>query len=259
MATDFSGQTTPSSSLPNSTCSVTRARTTGVPTSRPATTSASTASTVHCTASSPCPASPRSLRQAYEVINDFLDEDVVRTQEDPMNRPAWVRLDNASNIFLAARTDADPKVFRLSAEMDHDVDPDSPAGRLDETYEQYPLYHAVLRRGVFWYYLQDSDLRPRDHRRGAAHVRADLPGGPAQPAVPRHAPPQAHQSGGVPCPLRRHRCTVVPLRSGDGLPPAAVSGGPAPAGRERRGPGAPAALMPPPWTANRWAPIRRGN
>src|SRR5699024_1747086 len=22
------------------------------------------------------------------------------------------------------------------------------------------LYHAVLRRGVFWYYLQDSDLRP---------------------------------------------------------------------------------------------------
>ncbi|QZY51245.1 alcohol acetyltransferase [Leucobacter tenebrionis] len=77
-----------------------------------------------------------------------------------MTRRAWVRLDNASNIFLAARSDADPKVFRLSAEVDHDVDPALLQQALDTTYERYPLYHAVLRRGVFWYYLQDSDLRP---------------------------------------------------------------------------------------------------
>ena len=77
-----------------------------------------------------------------------------------MNRPAWVRLDNASNIFLAARSDADPKVFRVSAEMDHDVDPLLLQAALDEIYDRYPLYHAVMRRGVFWYYLQDSSLRP---------------------------------------------------------------------------------------------------
>ncbi|QCU77165.1 alcohol acetyltransferase [Citricoccus sp. SGAir0253] len=77
-----------------------------------------------------------------------------------MTRRAWVRLDNASNIFLAARTDADPKVFRLGAEVDHEVDPALLQAALDATYERYPLYHAVLRRGVFWYYLQDSDLRP---------------------------------------------------------------------------------------------------
>lgn len=77
-----------------------------------------------------------------------------------MTRRAWVRLDNASNIFLAARTDADPKVFRLTAELDHDVDPIVLQDALDATYERYPLYHAVLRRGVFWHYLQDSDLRP---------------------------------------------------------------------------------------------------
>ncbi|MGI6877244.1 alcohol acetyltransferase [Microbacterium sp. gxy059] len=78
-----------------------------------------------------------------------------------MTRPAWVRLDNASNIFLAARSDVDPKVFRVSAEMDHDVDPALLQRALDRTYDAYPLYHAVLRRGVFWYYLQESDLRPR--------------------------------------------------------------------------------------------------
>lgn len=77
-----------------------------------------------------------------------------------MNRPAWVRLDNASNIFLAARSDADPKVFRVSAEMDHDVHPLRLQAALDEIFDRYPLYHAVMRRGVFWYYLQDSSLRP---------------------------------------------------------------------------------------------------
>jgi hypothetical protein len=77
-----------------------------------------------------------------------------------VTRRVWVRLDNASNIFLAARSDADPKVFRLSAEMDQDVDPRRLQEALDATYDRYPLYHAVLRSGVFWYYLQDSDLRP---------------------------------------------------------------------------------------------------
>lgn len=77
-----------------------------------------------------------------------------------MTRRAWVRLDNASNIFLAARSDADPKVFRISAEMDHEVDPQLLQEALDATYDRYRLYHAVLRSGVFWYYLQDSDLRP---------------------------------------------------------------------------------------------------
>nr|WP_226849722.1 alcohol acetyltransferase [Brachybacterium tyrofermentans] len=63
-------------------------------------------------------------------------------------------------MFLAARSEVDPKVFRLGAEMDHEVDPQLLQEALEETYEKFPLYHAVLRRGVFWYYLQDSELRP---------------------------------------------------------------------------------------------------
>lgn len=77
-----------------------------------------------------------------------------------MTRRAWVRLDNASNIFLAARSDTDPKVFRISAEMDHAVDRQLLQKAVDATYERYRLYHAVLRSGVFWYYLQESDVRP---------------------------------------------------------------------------------------------------
>ncbi|HEY4557935.1 MAG TPA: alcohol acetyltransferase [Enteractinococcus sp.] len=77
-----------------------------------------------------------------------------------MTRRKWVRLDNASNIFLAARSESDTKVFRLSVEMDHEVDPEVLQEALDTTYDRYRLYHAVLRRAIFWYYLQDSDLRP---------------------------------------------------------------------------------------------------
>ncbi|GAB3769142.1 alcohol acetyltransferase [Microlunatus parietis] len=89
-----------------------------------------------------------------------LDKRPGLTSGDAPRRRNWVRLDNASNIFLAARSDADPKVFRLSAELDHDVDPRLLQVALDATYDRYRLYHAVLRRGVFWYYLQESDLRP---------------------------------------------------------------------------------------------------
>lgn len=78
-----------------------------------------------------------------------------------MTRRVWARLDNASNMFLAARTDSDPKVFRMTAEMDHVIDPRLLQAALDSTFDRYPLYRSVLRRGVFWYYLQDSDLRPR--------------------------------------------------------------------------------------------------
>ncbi|MDN6171750.1 MAG: alcohol acetyltransferase, partial [Yaniella sp.] len=77
-----------------------------------------------------------------------------------MTRRHWVRLDNASNIFLAARSETDSKVFRISAEMDHEVEPELLQTALDTTYDRYTLYHAVLRRAIFWYYLQDSDLRP---------------------------------------------------------------------------------------------------
>ncbi|MDN5586356.1 MAG: alcohol acetyltransferase, partial [Brevibacterium sp.] len=65
-----------------------------------------------------------------------------------MTHRDWVRLDNASNIFLAARSAADPKVFRLSAEVDHEVDPRLLQQALDETYDRYRLYHAVLQSGL---------------------------------------------------------------------------------------------------------------
>jgi len=64
-------------------------------------------------------------------------------------KKTWVRLDNASNIFLAARTDTDTKVFRLSAKTADPIDSNLLQKALDITFEQYVLYHSVLRRGIF--------------------------------------------------------------------------------------------------------------
>lgn len=94
-----------------------------------------------------------------------------------MSGQSWVRLDNASNIFLAARTDADPKVFRMSAELDHDIDPVLLQQALEDTFARFRLYRAVLRSGVFWYYLQESSLTPQvtadEQHTCAAIYRAD--------------------------------------------------------------------------------------
>lgn len=73
----------------------------------------------------------------------------------------WVRLDNASNIFLAAMSTTDTKVFRLSAELQDEINPDLLQRAVETIYAQYHLYHSVLRRGFFWYYLQRSEMKPR--------------------------------------------------------------------------------------------------
>ena len=47
-------------------------------------------------------------------------------------------------------TSSDTKVFRMSAELTDSVDPLLLQRALDEVYENYVLYHSVLRRGFFW-------------------------------------------------------------------------------------------------------------
>src|SRR5699024_3839970 len=50
----------------------------------------------------------------------------------------WVRLDNAANIFLAARNEADTKVFRLAADLDDPIVPEVLQRALDHVYARYP-------------------------------------------------------------------------------------------------------------------------
>ncbi len=72
----------------------------------------------------------------------------------------WTKLDNASKIFPATCSYKDTKVFRFTCELHETVDADILQEALDVTIEKFPLYRSVLRRGIFWYYFESSDIKP---------------------------------------------------------------------------------------------------
>lgn len=84
----------------------------------------------------------------------------MRSNMKQRKKVEWTRLDNASKYFASVSNFKDTKVFRLSCELYEDIDPDSLQKALDMTLESFPLYKSVLRRGVFWYYLEASDIKP---------------------------------------------------------------------------------------------------
>jgi hypothetical protein len=75
-------------------------------------------------------------------------------------RVEWSRLDNASKFFSAISNKKDTKVFRLICELYEAVEPEILQQALNLAIESFPLYKSVLRRGVFWYYLEKSDIHP---------------------------------------------------------------------------------------------------
>ncbi len=72
----------------------------------------------------------------------------------------WSRLDNAAKIFPSTMEKADTRVFRFSCELTGEVDPRLLQQAVEVASESFPGYLAVMRRGLFWYYLEQTDLRP---------------------------------------------------------------------------------------------------
>lgn len=72
----------------------------------------------------------------------------------------WMRLDNAAKIYPAARRETWSNVFRLSATLTEPVDRALLQSALDATVRRFPSIAARLRRGVFWYYLQELSQAP---------------------------------------------------------------------------------------------------
>lgn len=75
-------------------------------------------------------------------------------------RIEWSRLDNASKFFPAACNEKDTKVFRLVCELYEAVKPKYLQQAVNMTLDSFPLYKSVLRRGIFWYYFEHSDIQP---------------------------------------------------------------------------------------------------
>ena len=67
----------------------------------------------------------------------------------------WFRLDNAALIFPAIMRRNWNNCFRLSVTLRGEVDPDCLARAVGDLKERFPTFFVRLRRGVFWYYLDE--------------------------------------------------------------------------------------------------------
>lgn len=89
------------------------------------------------------------------AINHFLNQHMFQER-----KLRWVRLDNAAKIYPAARRNNWSNVFRLSATLQEGVDVAVLQSALDVTVLRFPALATRLRRGVFWYYLQQLSQAP---------------------------------------------------------------------------------------------------
>lgn len=72
-------------------------------------------------------------------------------------RNNWYRLDNAAKIIPASVGGADTRVFRLVCELRDEVDPGILQQALDMVKGMFPYMNCCLRKGIFWYYLEEMD------------------------------------------------------------------------------------------------------
>ncbi len=74
-------------------------------------------------------------------------------------RANWYKLDNAAKIIPSTVRGANTRVFRISCELLEEVDQQILQQALDESIIEYPFFNCVLKRGLFWYFLEDSNLK----------------------------------------------------------------------------------------------------
>ena len=95
------------------------------------------------------------MEQDIEEINRFLTQNL-----SPARSLRWMRLDNAAKIYPAAKRRNWNNFFRISATLTESIDTGVLASALDVTARRFPSIAVRLRRGVFWYYLEEIPKTP---------------------------------------------------------------------------------------------------
>lgn len=72
----------------------------------------------------------------------------------------WRKLDNAAKLYSAASNKKDTRVFRFYCELKEEIKPMLLQKALDQTMETFPMFLMVLRKGLFWHYLEPCNLHP---------------------------------------------------------------------------------------------------
>lgn len=72
----------------------------------------------------------------------------------------WYQIDNVSKVFLATHNNRDTRSIRVSCTLTEVVDKKKLQAALDETIIMRPQFQVRIRRGFFWHYLEQTDVKP---------------------------------------------------------------------------------------------------
>ncbi len=106
----------------------------------------------------------KSARNDFSAMCDFIRNVL---PDENRRRLRWMHLDNAAKIYPAAATSRWSNVFRISATMSEAVDANVLQSALDVTVRRFPSIAVRLRRGVFWYYLEEIKTAPKIKKEAA--------------------------------------------------------------------------------------------
>ncbi|MBE6632684.1 MAG: alpha/beta hydrolase, partial [Ruminococcaceae bacterium] len=91
----------------------------------------------------------------FLAINNFIDTHLHRKKN-----LRWMRLDNAAKIYPAAMSRHWSNIFRLSVNLNEDIDVSVLRSALEVTVKRFPSIAVRIRRGMFWYYLEEIPEAP---------------------------------------------------------------------------------------------------
>lgn len=72
----------------------------------------------------------------------------------------WNPLDNAAKIFPVTSGKSDAKVFRFACGLTEEIDGELLQQALNKTLERFPVFLSVMKKGLFWYYLEHTEKKP---------------------------------------------------------------------------------------------------
>lgn len=73
----------------------------------------------------------------------------------------WYKLDNAAKIYPVIREANWAPVYRVSAIVKDEVNPEVLQRALMRTYRRFPTFAVHIRKGAFWYYFEPNESEPQ--------------------------------------------------------------------------------------------------
>lgn len=92
----------------------------------------------------------------FVSINNFLNHFMSKE-----NKLRWLRLDNAGKLYPATRRKNWSSMFRISATLKENIDINTMQTALDITVRRFPSIAVRLRKGLFWYYVEQVSEVPK--------------------------------------------------------------------------------------------------